>query len=253
MRTTRPWASLVLAAVLAAGCAGTPDSVPDPERAAAANADLGIEYLRNGDEVRAIRTLEKALDYDPRHVDAHWALAIAHARLNENDAADRHYRRALDLQSRPEIRNGYGVFLCRTGRVDEALAQFKDAADDPQYPDAADALANAGLCLARAGESERADGYFRRALERNPRHRPTLAALAEQSLERGDNLRARGFFQRLEDTAGPQTPLADEWLLLGARIESALGEREAAEAYLQRYNDRNPGDRRALDQLDDDA
>lgn len=251
MNRLRSGGWLLAAVLVVTGCAGGPDS--DPKEVAEANADLGIEYLRNGDVARAIETLEKALRHDSRHVDAHWALAIAYARANEPGEADDHYRRAVDLQGRPEILNSYGVFLCQQGRIDEAVDYFQRVAEDPQYPGRADALANAGLCLARAGEQARAEQYFRRALERNAKHRPTLAALARQSLEQGDNLRARGFFQRLEATESPETPLADEWLLLGARIEAALGDRETAEAYLERYNDRNPGDRRTLDQLDNDT
>lgn len=249
MKTMTYTLRLLAAAVLLAGCAGG----PEPAGAAAANADLGMEYLRNGDEVEAIRWLEKALEYEPRHVDAHWALGIAHDRLNEPEAADRHYRRAIGIQDRPEILNGYGVFLCRQGRTDEALKYFQRAVDDPRYPGPADALTNAGLCLARAGDQDRAERYFRRALRHDERHRPALAALARQSLERGDALRARGFFQRLGATATSETPLTDDWLLLGARIETALGDRTAASAYLQRYNERNPEDRRRLDNLDRDS
>lgn len=253
MSTPTRRALLLTAALALAGCAAGPDSGVDPEQAAEVNADLGIDYLRNGDETRAIRKLEKALEYDDRHVDAHWALAIAYDRVNEPDGADRHYRRALDLKERPEIRNSYGAFLCRRDRVEKGVEYLERAADDPRYPGRADALANAGLCLERAGEDGRAEDYFRRALERNEQHRPTLAALARRYLAAGDALRARGFFQRLAATEGPQTPLADEWLLLGARIEMALDDRETAAAYLQRYNERNPHDRRTLDRLDGDA
>lgn len=247
------WLPPAALALLLAGCAGGPGADVDSQEVAEANADLGIEYLRNGDEPRAIRTLEKALRHDSGHVDAHWALAIAYARQDQPDAADRHYRRALDQKPRPEIRNSYGVFLCQQGRAREAVEHFQRVADDPKYPGPADALANAGQCLARAGEDEDAERYFRRALERNPQHRPTLAALARRNLEAGESLRARGFFQRLEATESPETPLDDEWLLLGARIEAARGDREAATAYLERYNERNPDDRRTLDQLEDDA
>lgn len=253
MRTIARGIYLLAATVLLAGCAGGPESVPNPERAAAANTNLGVEYLRDGREAEAVKRLEKALRYDPRNVNAHWALAIAHDRLNEPEAADRHYRRAIDIRDRPEILNSYGVFLCRRGRSEEALEYFARAVEDSRYPGPADALGNAGMCLMRSGEPDRAERYFRRALARNEQHRPSLAALARRSLEGGDALRARGFFQRLVASASPRTPLSDEWLLLGARIEKALGDGEAATAYLQRYNERNPGDRRTLDGLDRDT
>lgn len=242
---------LAVAASMLAGCAGGP--APNPERAAAANADLGIEYLRDGKETEAIERLEKALEYDSRNIDARWALAIAYSRLNENREADRHYRRAIDARDRPDIRNSYAVFLCRQGRVEDALSNFEQAASDPRYPEPAAVLTNAGLCLDRAGERDRAENYFRRALALDERHRPTLAALARHRLEGGDALNARGLFQRLEAATTAQTPLADDWLLLGARIELALENETAAAEYLQRYNERNPEDPRTLEGLERDA
>lgn len=239
---------LAAAALMLAGCAGGP--APNPGRAAAANADLGIEYLRDGKETEAIERLEKALEYDSRNVDARWALAIAYSRLNENREADRHYRQAIDVQDRPEIRNSYAVFLCQQGRVEEALSNFEHAADDPRYPEPAAVLTNAGLCLDRAGDRDRAEDYFRRALALDEGHRPTLAALARHRLEGGDALNARGLFQRLEAVTTAQTPLADDWLLLGARIELALGNETVAAAYLQRYNQRNPEEPRTLEDLE---
>jgi type IV pilus assembly protein PilF len=253
MNTNIHWLRLLVMTLVLAGCAGGSGSGLDPRRAAEANTDLGIDYLRNGHYMQAIEKLEKALEYDSRQVDAHWALAVAYQRINEPGAADRHYQRALDLKERPEILNSYGVFHCQQERVQEGLEYLDRAANDSRYPGQADALANAGLCLDRAGQQDRAEEYFRRALERDDRHRPTLAALARRSLEQGDNLRARGFFQRLDATESAQTPLADEWLLLGARIESALGDRETAAAYLQRYNERNPNDSRTLERLDEGA
>lgn len=244
---TRGFCALTVALVLA-GCAGGPGTNPD--RAAAANADLGIGYLREGEETKAIDSLEKALEYDSRHVEARWALAIAYSRLGENEEADRHYRRVLDIRDRPDIRNSYGAFLCRQGRVDDALSNFEHAADDPRYPEPAAILTNAGLCLDRAGDRDRAENYYRRALTLDERHRPTLAAFARHRLENGDALNARGLFQRLEAATTAQSPLTDDWLLLGARIEKALGNAAAATAYLERYNERNPKDPRTLEDLE---
>lgn len=251
MKTTTHWLRLSAMILILAGCAG--GSGLDPRRAAEANTDLGIDYLRNGHDMQAIEKLEKALEYDPMQVDAHWAIAVAYQRIGEPGAADRHYQRALDLKERPEILNSYGVFLCQREQIQEGLEYLERAANDSRYPGQADALANAGLCLDRAGQAARAEEYFRRALERDERHRPTLAALARRNLERGDNLRARGFLQRLEATESAQAPLLDEWLLLGARIELALDDRETAAAYLQRYNERNPQDPRTLERLDEGA
>lgn len=245
MRVTQAAAVLLCLLVLTA-CASSPQQKLNNADAANANANLGIDYMRKGNNELALSKLKRALEYNPDHVNANWALGIVYQRLNEPDKAETYFQRAIDRQPRPEILNSYGVFLCEQGETEEAVDKFQRSADNPRYATPANALANAGLCLERAGKTAKAETYYRRALKANPEHAPTLRQLAQLSYKQGDYLRARGFLQRLEDVE----TLSGDMLLLGARIELAQGNRQGAALYLRRYNTDHPGAPRTLDQLE---
>lgn len=224
--------ALAVACLLAAACTAAPVDAVDEQAAADANAALGIDYLRKGYEQEAVTRLKRALSYDPDHADAHWGLAIVYSRLHEFERAERHFKAALAAKPAPEIYNNYGAFLCARGRTEEAVDRFSTAAANPRYTRPADALANAGLCLYRAGQQDAAEGYLRRALDKNAEHPRALALLARLYYDRGDYLRARAFLQRRQAVA----ELEGDLLLLAARNELALGNGDEAGRYLARYN-----------------
>lgn len=108
-RTLLPVALLALLQA----CGGNP-SRSSPAEAAQANLNLGVAYLRQERFDLAVTALQRALAQDPRLVSAHSTIALAHDRLGNIDAAEEHYRRALQLDSSdPNTANGYAVFLCR--------------------------------------------------------------------------------------------------------------------------------------------
>ncbi|MES1927303.1 type IV pilus biogenesis/stability protein PilW [Salinisphaera sp. T31B1] len=237
---------LLFACVIAlAGCAGR-ENVVDKPRAADANASLGADFLRKNDNEQALSRFKRALDYDRNNVSATWGMAIVSDRLGETDDARRYYERALDLQPGPAIYNSYGVFLCKQGETERALKYLERAANDPRFAGRADALANAGLCLHRAGQPEAAERYYRTALAADDSQVTALTDMARLKYEQGDYLRARAFIER----ADAVTTLDAEQLLLGARIELALDDRAAASGYLERHNASAPTESLSLNQLE---
>lgn len=236
---------LVAAVALLTACASAPEHVINDQEAATANAKLGIDYMHKGELNKALTTLQQALHYNPKQVSANWALAIIYHRRHEEDKANTHFRRALQAQQRPEILNSYGAFLCDRGKTEGAVRAFSRAAGNPSYKTPADAWANAGLCLQRAGKTGQALHYYQLALEDNARHAPALWRMAQLQYAQNNYLQARGFLQRLQDV----TTLSPEALVLGARIELALHNRPNARAYLQRYNAGHPTHPRSLEQL----
>jgi len=236
---------VVLCGLALAGCAGH-ENVVDKGRAADANASLGADFLRKNDNEQALSRYKRALGYDRNNVSANWGMAIVNDRLGETEEASRFYKKTLDLQPGPAIYNSYGVFLCKQGDTDSAIKYFKRAANDPRYAGSADALANAGLCLHRAGQPAVAERYYRDALAANDSQLTALTDMARLKYEQGDFLRARAFIERADSVA----KLDAEQLLLGARIELALNDSEAAGAYLERHNAAEPSASLSLRQLE---
>lgn len=220
---------LVLLVGAVAGCASTAgDRQFDAEKAAKANAELGLRYMLQGKNDIALEKLQRALSYDDESAAAHHYMAELYRRLGEQDKADEHYREAIDSEpENPSIHNNYGVFLCETGRYDDAEDEFLEVVKNPVYTGRAATYENLGLCLRQGKENKRAENYFRKALDINPRLPKSLAAMAELSYEEDNMLSARAYLQRFSAVARhtPQT------LWLGIRVERNLGDRDAVASY----------------------
>lgn len=231
----RGWV-LLLPVLLVAGCA-TQGNPPDgkkkanPREASQINTQLGIDYLRKGDIELARSKLEKAAELDPGNAEAHGALGLLYASTGELRKAEKHYDKSLGL--RPDdgnVLNNYGAMLCAQGKYDKADQQFRRAAQNPRYGTPEVALTNAGVCARKWPDEAKAEGYFREALKLNPGFADALGQMALLSADQARYLNARGFLQRYQ---GLQAPMTREMLLLGIRIELALGDRDAAQRYAQ--------------------
>lgn len=235
--------ALWLAACLAlAGCAsgGGPQArgkaSPNAE-AVRLNLGLAQGYMQRGEYQVALERLQKAESLDPRSAEVQTLLGFLYEQIRRPEQAAEHYRRSIELA--PEdgiVLNNYGAWLCRSGRTAEADTWFVKALEDPFYRTPAAALANAGMCARQAGEPGKAEQYFRRVLALDPNDAVALENLAGLSLEQGNLLSARAFWQRRE-----ALPIQDPALLeLGARIEAALGNRDAANRYRERLSQEFP-------------
>lgn len=240
----------VLVLTLAACASGPPEKEapaprppPDLEEAARINTDLGLSYARAGDYDLALDKLERALQQAPNYALAHTGIAYIYAERQDAERAERHYKRALQLSpGDPGTRNNLAVFLCGQKREQEAEKLFLQVAKTPSYAEPEKAYTNAGVCLRRAGDLDKADLYFRKAIELRPNNAEALRQMASLCLERKDYLRARAFLQRYEKV-GPQTAAT---LWIGAKVEFALGDEHAAADYAQRLKNDFPESEESL-------
>jgi len=221
--------ALVLMAVTLIGCATGPSQEGvNEQKAAEINAQLGLRYMQQGKNDLALEKLKRALKYDDDSVAAHHYLADLYRRLDEKEKAEDHYETALYLDpENSRIHNNYGVFLCNTGRYDDAEEHFLEVLNNPVYRGRAASFENLGICLRKGERYDRAEKYFRKALEINPRLAKSLAAMAELSFKKENMLSARGYLQRYRDVAR-HTPRT---LWLGIRVERALGDEDAVASY----------------------
>jgi type IV pilus assembly protein PilF len=235
-RRLRAFSTVLAAVVLSlAGCITT-SSRPEPpptssDDAAQYNMQLGVSYLRQNNLPAARDKLEKALEQDPNLATAHAALGVVFERLEDPDGAEKHYRRAVELDSSdPDNLNALAVFTCsRKQKPKDALKLFDRAISIPLSVKSANRTmlyTNAGTC-AKKVDLARSEAYLRGALAQDPKFPDALYQLADVSLERGNALQARGFIERYL-AAGKPTPAA---LWLGVRIEQSLNDSAAAGRY----------------------
>lgn len=231
--------ALLASLLILQGCVSSPAG-PRPastEDVARANLNLGVGYLRQGRPDLALESLQRALEEDSRLVDAHSSIALAYDQLGNSADAERHYRRATQLDPQnAAAANSYAVFLCRQSRWQDAEPFFRRAADNPRYTTPAAALTNAGICALNAEDVAKGEEYFRAALARDARFPGALAGMMDLSYRQGNYLQARAFMQRYTDVSEPSPQVL--WLCFN--IEQELDDRAAAERCASRLREQFP-------------
>lgn len=219
----------------------------ETDEAAMQNYYLGARYYHNGNYDIARERLERALELDPKLAEAHYTLALTYEKLENPRLATEHYREAVRVApNNYDARNAYAVFLCRQRRYDDAAKQFdkalKIAINDTRFT----VYTNAGACMTQKPDYEKAEEYFRKALNDRPTHAEALIQLAALKFKTGDFLQARAFLQRYL-SGNKSSPGV---LYLGVQIEEALEDDRAATDYsnqLLREFPESPEARRVLE------
>ncbi|MDH3414223.1 MAG: tetratricopeptide repeat protein, partial [Gammaproteobacteria bacterium] len=121
----------------------------------------------------------------------------------------------------------YGSFLCKQERYEESESRLVKVTENPFYRTPEIAYTNAGLCMKRAGNQEKAEQYLRTALQLNPKIPQALIAMCELSYDKGRYLPARAYLQRYLEVANHTS----QTLWLGVRIERQLGDKNTASSY----------------------
>jgi type IV pilus assembly protein PilF len=235
--------SLALIGAFFSGCATDDnDSAPRGQKAlmeaAETQVTLGVGYLQKGRTELAMERFQRALKFNPRSSNAHTSMGVLYEQISRADLAEKSYARAAQLDpSKGALRNNFGQFLCRTGRYAEADREFIAALDDPFYATPVTAAINAGKCAKLSGKPADAERYLRVALERSPDAKEVFLPLAGILAERGESMKARAFLQRHE-AAG--LPIDADFLKLGIKVETKLGDLKAAQAYRERFQNDFP-------------
>ena len=201
------------------------------------NAQLGVEYLREGMYEAAMEKLSKAEKQNPRLQLAQMSLAILYEKLGQDDEARKHYRKAYSI-NRKDTRtlNAYGQFLCRQGELERADKMLVTAAKDPLYRHPELILTNAGICAMKRPDAVLASSYFRQALQRNPHYAPALREMVRSTFAQQKYLATRAYLQRLQAVA----TLTPEYLWIGIQAEDALQDQDAVASYTLVLKNQHP-------------
>lgn len=221
-------ALVLLAGLWLTGCSLTPEHDMDLKKSSEANAELGLRYMLQGRNDVALEKLKRAVEQNPDSAIAHHYLAELYRRLGEDDDADKHYRESVSLDpDNSSAANNYGVFLCGRKQYEKAEKQFEAVLKNPVYAGRAQTLENMGLCWHDAKDDAKAEEYFRKALQLDPKLPVSLLSMAEIVFYQGKALSARAYLQRYSEIA-PHTPQS---LWIGVRIERILGDTNAMSSY----------------------
>ena len=226
-------AALGIGLLLLSGCVTeSTGGFPEPaskEIRLAAHLDLARGYMANADYVRARAPLKRALEIDPRSVQAHVLMAVFVENAdNEPDLAEQHYRLALRYDSNDsQALNNYGGFLYRQQRFDEALPPLRKLVRDTEYHARSQAYENLGLAELRAGNAGLANEAFSRALALNFAQVRSSLELADMAYADGDYDAARDYYEGFRSRAR-QNPRS---LCLGMKLGQAFGDSDQLASY----------------------
>lgn len=200
----------------------------DLEKAAEANAKLGLGYLRQGNFELAMSKLTKALKFDEDNAKAHHYMAELYRRLGEVPKADKHYKIAMELEPKnTDIQNNYGVFLCDQKRYKMADKHFEKVLENPLYTTRSKVYENIGLCAKRKGDLGKAEHNFNKALLMDPRLSKSLLEMAILNYDKGAHISAYTYYQRFTKVS-KQTAQS---LWMGVLLETKEGNRSKAASY----------------------
>lgn len=226
---------LLCCAMLLSACVSEPidpsfkgsDAV-DRQEAAKTRVSLGLTYLKNGNYAQAKSNLDRALQFDPRSSDAHFAMAYYYQQVDETKLAEQYYESALDLSNdNPDIVNSYGVFLCQQGKYNKAKEYFLDAVNAQNYAATAETYENLAICTQSQGDTAGAINYFNSALNHQPTRSSTLLMLTDLYVEQGQWDDAKKKLSRYERTA----PVSAESLHYNYLIAKGRGDVQQAIGY----------------------
>jgi type IV pilus assembly protein PilF len=247
----RIFAPLVIALLLAAGCASKAPSGPEPKATESAvkaqestplqramiKTDLAAGYYERGQFEVALEVLAEAQRLDANYPKIYNVSGLVYTMLGEPQKAEENFRRALALAPNdPDIHANYGAFLCATGRERESIPEFERALSDALYKTPEIAYINAGKCSVVLRDPKKADEYFRRALAASPNNAIAaynLALLAYREARIDD---ARYWMRPVMQQAAPRP----EALYLGMCIERKGGDTQAELSYVSQLRNRYP-------------
>lgn len=227
--------AIVMTALMLAACVSSstlPGDKVSLQQASQYNVELGMSYLQQGRRDLAMQKLQLALQQNSDNANAYMAIGLLYNTTGDAQRADENFRTALrKAPDNPQIQNNYAVYLCQHGKPQQSEKYFLEAAQNPLYPTPEAAYTNAGVCANKIPDQAAAVQYFRRALDINPSFLDALYQMARMNYEQKQYLEARAFIERF-NAASPQP--RPEILLLGVRIELALGNKQGAADYAKK-------------------
>ena len=240
--------NLLLVALLAwlAGCVtettgGGPAPLTTEERVSA-QLDLARGYLENRDYSRARAPLKRALEIDPRSVEALVLTAVLNQAEDDFDLAEQHYRSALRVDpDDPQALNNYGRFLYGQKRYAEAVEPLRKLVRNTNYRARSQAYENLGLAELRLGNLASAKEAFGRALLLNRTQARSSLELADLAYAQGDFAVAQEHYDGFRQNAR-QTPRS---LCLGMKLGQSSGDTDQLASYAMALQNLFPNSKEA--------
>lgn len=159
---------LLVACVSDDGGTSRNNSVDKNEQAAITYTRLGVDYMNKGNYALAEKRFQRAVELAPKSSLVHWTYAVLEEKLEYPKKAEARFKKAIKLNRKSgDAQNAYGAFLCRQGRVPEAISAFEEAIGNTLYQNSLTANLNAAECYLQSDNYVAAKPYVTAALDIN--------------------------------------------------------------------------------------
>jgi type IV pilus assembly protein PilF len=235
--------SAALCATLPSLSWAQPASAKDAKEFASAHIELASSYFQAGRVDVAKEELQKVLDRDPKHSQAHNLQGLIYLKLGDASRAESDFRTAIGSDpANGDAQNNYGMLLCQSGRHAEGMEAFGRALQAPKYGQIAQTLVNGGLCLQQKGDMVGAEKFLIKALEQEPFMPAALYQLARVYHATGREGAAASRLAALHQQVAPNASSLE----LQLQISQGLGQPHEAAQAAQALRSRFPQSPEAL-------
>lgn len=233
---------LLLAMALLLGACTTTTGKPElsDERlreASDLNAELGVRYMQQGDNERAMGKLQKAISQNEDNARAHHYLGELYRRVERPDEAEKHFRLALEVTpDDPSLLNNYAVLLCDLEKYADSQRYFEKALNDPVYSGKAGIYENMARCAESQNRLKQAEEYYLQALRLDPRLPNANLGMARMTFDMSLYPQSRQYLERF--LARRKHNAQSLWL--GILLERQAGNRNRVASYAMLLKGRFP-------------
>jgi predicted O-linked N-acetylglucosamine transferase (SPINDLY family) len=187
---------------------------------------LGCIEYQNGKNEAATDLLLEAITYAPREADYHNALGLALSGLQKYGDAESSFRRALQLENRPQFHANLGLLYKKQNRLPEAITAFRQSL--ALRPDDTEVWCELGDVLQDTGDYAAAATVYENALKLDPHLARAWCSLGCAEIERQEFVDARAAFEEAVD-------LQPAWLEARHNLARTLYEVGQVSAALEQF------------------
>lgn len=236
---------LLLQVLLLGGCATTSEPELSEERlqrASDLNAELGVRYMQQGENERAMDKLQKAIAQNEDNARAHHYLGELYRRVDRPEQAEEQFRHALDLTPRdPALLNNYAILLCDMKKYEQADRYFEKALDDPVYSGKAAVYENMAQCAESQNNLKRAEELYLKALRLDPKLPTANLGMARLTFDMSLYAQSRRYLEKFLERRKHNA----QSLWLGILLERRAGNRNRVASYAMLLKGRFPNSEEA--------
>ncbi len=233
--------SIMMLPAMFAGCAGKHEDSEQTAKRADIHYKLGVDAIRRGNLPKAFDELMTAEKLDPQRADIQAMLGYAWMLRGDMNKAESWFKRAVRHHPDPSVWTNYGVLMLRTKQPERAERYFRKALDDPRYQHPDIAYIDLGDALLMQGRFNEAIAAYRQAKRLNPQQEFSRLKEADAYLRYDRPAYARALYETiLRDSPGFRPAL--EGLIALLRKEGDMAE---VRARLEEFRERtsNPLDK----------